>query len=325
MVATEDDPEAATMTLVRRVAYIFLPLSFLTIRYFPTVGRAYSRSGEPMFTGLSVHKNSLGLMVLVIALFLLWDLKSNWASLKRPENRIHRWMRVGTLLFAIYMLQVSHSATALICFLVGLGCLWAQPRVLRLGSPARIIAVGILIVLSVGAIDQMFGASDFVFNALGRESSLTGRTEIWDMVTTRSQNVWLGYGFRGFWETPEGRLLSEDHNSGLLLTAHNGYLETYLNGGLVGVVLLVIFLLTALGKVLRKSIRGQPFGFIGLPFWIVSLIYNNSESSFFILNTLWFVTLLTTMDWEIRSATVRNESSEPVKTSRDLVAISGTR
>ena len=74
--------------------------------------------------------------------------------------------------------------------------------------------------------------------SLGRGSDLTGRKALWTALLGLHTNPIFGTGFESFWlgERPE-RL------EGLFYfipnEAHNGYLETYLTLGLIGVFLLI--------------------------------------------------------------------------------------
>ena len=46
----------------------------LFYKYFPELGRTYSKSGEPLFAGVCSFKNELGQTLMVFGLILLWDL-----------------------------------------------------------------------------------------------------------------------------------------------------------------------------------------------------------------------------------------------------------
>ena len=74
VVLTEQNPVLAIRILFCRCAFILVPFSVLFIKYYPDLGRAYTRAGGAMATGVTTQKNSLGEVVLVCSLFLLWDL-----------------------------------------------------------------------------------------------------------------------------------------------------------------------------------------------------------------------------------------------------------
>ena len=79
-------------------------------------------------------------------------------------------------------------------------------------------------------------------------------------------------------------------------STHNGYLEMYVDGGLVGVVLLGLLLLLGGKRVIDRSFTGVPLGTMGLIYWLTAIIYNLSESSYFRLDTLWLTLLLMTIN-----------------------------
>ena len=62
--------------------------------------------------------------------------------------------------------------------------------------------------------------------------------------------------------------------------AHNGYLETYLDGGLIGLFLLIILLFTSLSRLSKRVPNGTSLDTIRLIFVIVNVVYNITESPF---------------------------------------------
>ena len=82
-----------------------------------------------------------------------------------------------------------------------------------------------------------------------------------------------------------------------LKTAHNGYLETYLDGGAVGIVLLITMLLFIGARHARAFIRGSPFGELGFAFFCMTLLMNVSESIFARRSPLWNAFLMLGIGW----------------------------
>ena len=73
---------------------------------------------------------------------------------------------------------------------------------------------------------------------LGKDPTLTDRTLLWAELLKVDINPLFGTGFESFWLGERFRSFTASHwwapNE-----AHNGYLETYLNLGLVGLFLLI--------------------------------------------------------------------------------------
>ena len=92
------------------------------------------------------------------------------------------------------------------------------------------------LVLLVAA-ELMFGLSGHMSENLGKGSELSGRTGLWTALLGLHTNPILGTGFESFWlgkrlEQLEGIFYFVPNE------AHNGYLETYLTLGIVGLFLM---------------------------------------------------------------------------------------
>ena len=78
---SEAHPRKALESLLRRSAYILIPFSLLLIKYYPALGVAYATwSGQRMWIGVTVHKNSLSALCVVSAFFLLWATFRRWRA-----------------------------------------------------------------------------------------------------------------------------------------------------------------------------------------------------------------------------------------------------
>jgi hypothetical protein len=283
------DPVETIKAVFTRCAYLCIPLSILLIRYYPHLGRfssGYDRS-EMMFVGVTTHKNSLGVLAMVSALFLLWDLLDTWRQARTGPRRVTYGARVFTLLMCWYLLAIAQSATSLACAGLGSALLmsftvpWGRNAIARL---AEVMAIGFFV------LDSLFGLREAVILGLGRDLTLTTRTEIWPILYEYQTNALLGAGFNSFWA---GHRLVELRDSvGGIIQAHNGYLETYLNGGLVGVALLLLLLFSAYVRAKAQLVDGTPVGRIVFVLLSVAIIYNLSEASFSKLSLLWFATVL---------------------------------
>jgi O-antigen ligase len=167
----------------------------------------------------------------------------------------------------------------------------------------RIFMIGLASLAAVMLLDAVFDLQGIVLNALGRDPSLTGRTKIWAAISARQVSTLLGSGYRTFFDSEAAVSIWEGTGLNRLLAAHNGYLETYLNGGIIAVVLLVIWLLKAGIHTMTNLVNGDPLGRIALAYWAIALIANNSESSFFMQSPLWFTLLVATIDYRGHFAT----------------------
>ncbi len=120
---------------------------------------------------------------------------------------------------------------------------------------------------------------------VGRDPTLTGRSNIWNAVLSTNTNPLIGTGYESFWLGP--RLPRVWQLAGGVNEAHNGYLEVYLDLGLVGVFLLLVFLMACYRIVCKRLSPSCTLATLGLALWTVLLFYNMTESAAFNGQILW--------------------------------------
>ena len=72
VIITDPNWVDALKRLFTRVGYLVIPLSVLLIRFYPSLGRFYSRGGVPEWTGVGTDKNALGMICMIFGVSLLW-------------------------------------------------------------------------------------------------------------------------------------------------------------------------------------------------------------------------------------------------------------
>jgi exopolysaccharide production protein ExoQ len=194
------------------------------------------------------------------------------------------------LFIGSWLLVLSNSATSLVSAIAGGIALWSSRYLAKLQSPGRIAATCLAVLLTATVIDSTFGVSSAIIHALGRKEDLTGRTDVWDMVMEQPINPIIGYGFSTFWDGPVGRAYNESTEQSFQ-NSQNGYLDVYVDGGIVGLLLLAWLLGVGGKRILEFLPRGAFFSRAKLTLFTVALIHDYSETSFFRLDSLWFVLL----------------------------------
>jgi exopolysaccharide production protein ExoQ len=290
IILSEKDPVRALQGLSFRVAAFLFPLSLVFAKYFPHLGRGYDMAGNPTYTGVTFQKNQLGQIGLVFGLLLFSELVSLY------RNRRAGWCRSPVFLsrsalFVLggYLMVKSDSKTSLICLGLGMVILGFAPWFSVNGKGPRRLAVTVGLLISFLVIEQLFGVSKAMLKLAGRDATLTGRTEIWELALRNHKNPLIGSGFCMFWDGEAGAVVAE--SLATLRSAHSGYLEAYLDGGILAVGLLSIFLIKMGTRTSRRLIEGVPIAPISAAFYVIALVYNISESSFFRLDPLWIVFL----------------------------------
>jgi hypothetical protein len=126
IILTEADPVHAITRIFRRCAYILIPLSALTIKYFRHIGVSYDHQGRESWIGLTTNKNQLSQLCFIIAFFFLWILIKKYVNKQLLNDKIQSCIDIILLIFTLWMLQGSptvQSATAVVTFIMGAFCL----------------------------------------------------------------------------------------------------------------------------------------------------------------------------------------------------------
>lgn len=310
VVLTDKDPIDAIKAVLSRVAYLCVPLSVLFIRYYPEWGRAYVGHDmtELMWVGVATHKNTLGVIAFIGALFVLWDLidlRGKAGSITRKSTFVSR---VLVLLMSWYLLLIANSATSLVCGVLGSAMLVAFgfPSVKR--NPKRLEAFGLGVAIILAVLDSILDVKELIVTGLlGRDMTLTTRTEVWPLLIAYQDNFLLGAGFNSFWAGE--RLAYLRSHVAYIIQAHNGYLETYLNGGIIAVGLLVGLLLSTYMRIRKKLALSAPDASSRFVLLLLAIIYNNSEASFNKVGLMWFVTLYAVVQYG--KTPIRERSTGP--------------
>src|SRR5436190_23821909 len=79
--------------------------------------------------------------------------------------------------------------------------------------------------------------------------------------------------------------------------ANNGYLETYLNGGLVGLSLLAAMIVSGGSKLKKELLLGASYPIVRFAFLVSAVVYNWTEAAFNGLSLVWVVLLISALNY----------------------------
>ncbi|MGV2828834.1 O-antigen ligase family protein [Myxosarcina sp. GI1(2024)] len=269
------------------LVYTFVLMTILSVLFAIALPHYGIMGGvhEGALRGIFTHKNQFGaIMVPGAVLFLL----------KAFKNGKNTWIFGFLLIIIIALIILSNSKTALGTLgIMLLLCLCY--RIFRWQYEIMISAS--LAVTFIGFAGLMFFMTfletDSFFIALGKDATLSGRTEIWQLVWDRIQlRPWLGYGLAAFWNGLNGpsayvqlALTVE------VLYAHNGFLDICLSIGFVGLSVFLVSLFSTGFKslaLLRKT--NSPEGFWPLLFLTYILLSNITEGTIITMsNSFWAI------------------------------------
>src|SRR5208283_373301 len=104
--------------LFTRVSLVAIPVSILFVRYFPELGRAYTRGGGVTWTGVANGKNGLGLICMVFGLACLYRFLEVFREVQNPRRKGILFVQGAVFAMSIYLLFQAHSATSTASFVL---------------------------------------------------------------------------------------------------------------------------------------------------------------------------------------------------------------
>lgn len=287
IVLTDSDVLAAVKQVLTRISFILVPLSLLFIKYYPDLGRSYNQwTWTPVYSGVTLGKNLLGMTCLVCGLGSLWCLLAAHQKPAGRERSQHMIAYGLTVAMAIYLILVADSMTSFSCLVLAGGVLFIS----GFKSPTikmRRVHLSVAVVILLAAFALFMDTQGNLIKSLGRDPTLTGRTLVWDAALNEVRHPMIGTGFEGFWLG--GRLLRiwEAINQPGIQEAHNGYLEVYLNLGWIGVSLVVLLIVSGYRKVVAALHVDPLLGRLLLAFFLAGVVYNFTEAGFRMMAPVW--------------------------------------
>ena len=229
--------------------------------------------------GIWSEKNTLALFM------VLGVISAISAGMVDPRRK---WLWGGMTALCLFLLLMSKGKTALLCTLLVFTLtagLWLmrRGRILGVVTAWTLVTVGSI----VGFVIAL--APDMVLKAIGKDPTLTGRTQIWRAVLDQvALHPKLGFGFAAFWSltsTPARIIRKQNHWA--VPTAHNGWLDLLVQIGWIGVGLFAFTLLIAIVAVAIRTARTREY-FSAL-FLLIFCVFSFTESFLEQHNSLFWV------------------------------------
>jgi len=250
--------------------------SLVVVAAFPEYGLVHQMTHTGVWRGIFAEKN---------------DAAKNLVFLLTPvcNRRILRPLYMGYGALILGLILMTRSATAIVIvaaymvFILGLQ-LYKRMQ----SSDAKFLVLAAVLLVAVVAV---VGYAEFgeISALLGRDPTLTGRTDIWSaLLESAKKRPLLGYGFAGFWTGLEGESGQLYMQMQWFFTyAHSGLLEIVLQLGLVGLAAVVF----TLGQALRNAMQtARSSAGVGTD-WLAGLVfltmaYNLDEGTMLFTHTL---------------------------------------
>lgn len=270
-------------------------LSFVFAIALPSYGLMTFQEGgvhEGAWRGIITHKNPLGRLMSMSAMVFLLLCFDN-SGLQRK----YRWVVWVGFILSVALIILSTSKTAIIVLLT-LTAIVPLYRAWR-SSYNQIVPLTIAVILVLGSAGTLLLDSlPVIATALGRDLTLTGRTDIW---TSMFELIWerplFGYGFNAVWQDWDNPVTAYLWRSLEWPSpyGHNGFMDLLAELGLLGLIVFFISYVTAWIKgVLLLRMTKTMDGLWPLIYLSFFLIYNITESTLLTTNSIFWIVYVST-------------------------------
>jgi len=271
---------AAVIASMYLTALIVVTSAFVAL-VFPKIGihtgnEVFQAAHAGRWRGIFAHKNSLGPWAAYGSVTFFTHIR-----MIKNANMIFWWI---ARISAVLCLLLSGSATALFVATTMLLVYFFLKLLCQSNGPT-VIVIAAIILVSLGYFVNLF--SDQLWALVGRDASLTGRSEIWEFARSYIWDEGLFFG-QGFMMEGGANYLSR--MTALFLQpiagAESGYLTLILDLGLIGFVLFIVPYFSALRNGLQwiRVLEGEErSAVVYMSMTIIgSLVHGISESTAFL-------------------------------------------
>lgn len=326
-------PVRAITAAIKRSGYVMIPLSLLFVKYYQDWGRIIDDWGQTYYTGVTLDKNMFGYLLFAYGLFFASEFVCTFRqdSSRRVMSRTDLIPCAVLLAMVAWLTPLANSKTSLFALVSGIAVILA----LQFAKVKRRLWSFLIATVIVAAIaNALFAVNSVVLEASGRDASLTGRTGIWQTVLSEPINPVLGTGYTAFWLGERLQRIWALYPRTPLIQAHNGYIEVYLNLGMVGLALLGGVLWTGLRNARRRLLASHDttgnlddslFQTFAIAYIVAYLLYNITEATFQGLNFLFIIFLLLAFDLQRTGFQGSGFDTEEGSDSRAVTAFGSIR
>lgn len=225
--------------LVQIIALTYVALAgggYLFSIAVPAIG-IHNDINAGAWRGMWFEKNQMA------AIMVLGFIASCASAYVAPDRRKY-WLALAAGIFLLVIL--SRSKTSLLACLLTMVA-FPLLMVLRRGGALSVVFVWLSTTGALIGSTLFFLFPEALFKALGKDPTLTGRTDIWaSLMRLSDERPLLGYGYKAFW-SPDSvpmKIVRKETNWDVP-SAHNGWLDLLVQLGWVGVAIFSLCLTAA--------------------------------------------------------------------------------
>lgn len=288
---------------------IFMGLGAIATLALPIL--AFDPDGN--FKGITFTKNNWGQFTILAALSFLF------LALNKIRPRLN-WL---LFILASASLVATHSATSIAVYLIVIftwfGWLFArhygrtaQVTLLGLALTGTLVSFGYFIFLGEFPVGLLLDAS---LASAGKDATLTGRTELWQMLGYEiDKHPWFGIGYGGFWLGLEGpSVVIVNYFSWKPGQAHSGYIDIVNELGYTGLAIFLLLIAAHIRNVILLLHQNQETSaFFHFMILMVMLLLNITETSFIRTTHIWWIMLsISIVSAHVQLLRIREHAGQP--------------
>ncbi|UTX52768.1 O-antigen ligase family protein [Leucobacter aridicollis] len=219
----------------------------------------------------------------------------------RLITRFAGWFWVAMSLATLALTRSATVTVALVAVVIALAfALWAR----RSGPVGRlpVYITGAVVLAAIAGV-ALF-ARTWVFSLLGKSSDLTGRVDTWEgVISLAQQRPWFGWGWISYWAPWVEPFKSLDVQGGIqVMSAHNAWLDVWLQLGIAGLLLFVPLVALTLWRVWFRAVDqprrgyGPPLPYATSALWpfllMVALVVQSFAESRILIESGWLLLIM---------------------------------
>ncbi|MEO0498268.1 MAG: O-antigen ligase family protein [Pseudomonadota bacterium] len=299
-------------TMVSVLTAVVIIANFMVIQFMPLRGihqttDLLTAHHAGSWRGMLAHKNDFGRMIAFLFCLLVV------AFIFRVGGRTGRFAALPLFGIAGMMIVNSNSAQAILLFVLVPLVLFLMLSMSKVSSTMR--ALLLVLVAPVVVIAAMSAQAVMVWGLglVGRDPTLTGRTQIWEATLIGLQDIaFAGGGYGAGWEVVAMRMTA------LLgaapAHAHNGYLDLAADIGFFGLGLVLAVMIWNTITSFRNLMQGvlPEISTLALTVLIFSFIGNIAGSFLLQFNSIYWVLIVATYCQLVDAKRESRSSSRPV-------------
>ncbi|MBW4679515.1 MAG: O-antigen ligase family protein [Microcoleus vaginatus WJT46-NPBG5] len=298
--------------LFRWISFFGVIFSIYYAQFRPSIGRHLKG-----WSGILGHPNQFAFFMALTA--VLWFLYAIYSPKQRRLSAV-------VILLALFSLQNANSGASKVLILVLLS-LWFYLNFVK-KLPVQWAFISVVLFMIVSTILVVFisdNLESIVVGGLGKDLTLTGRTEFWPQIIDKiNQRPLLGYGSASFWQPWRGLA---DPGGDIIVAktqfkpphSHNGFLDLALQLGWVGLGLFILSFFNNLAKAVTYLTRTKlPEAGLPLVFLTYTIMTNLTETGLFGVTSVWFWYIVLTVRLTLDTNTKPQRESHGIREPASL-------